>query len=410
MIKIEIPDLEIKKLKYINLIKPLVENKTKSLIITMNHLSGEAINLNEGDFNQYKHITRKIINFLGKDPIKKSEFTKQKYTKTIFNSLNNRRLIRELDLLNLNKVSTFLRELISNNCNLIEELLVCDGKNLKCKNDELINKYGLDNEKCIFILKLIFDYNSSEIGKSIKGFFRTNNFVSFCPYCNLVEVMHIETDEGNTASAHQLDHFFDKARYPLLACSFFNLIPSHDTCNSKINKGTIAFTDKYHLNPYINGFDKNMMFQPTLIGDHVDKIDIDIKAQKGSAIRKQIFGSSEKVFEDDHGDNKHKEGNVNVFKLYSKYRDRNKEAEKILNKIRIADNGKRAIKSFLSKMNLANSTINYKIWYENNINTPFERKKFNDKAYSKFNRDIHDFYYAQDKKRRNDYIREVIDN
>lgn len=52
-----------------------------------------------------------------------------------------------------------------------------------------------------------------------------------CPYCG----MEFIQPSGKTKK--QIDHFFPKNRYPFLALSYFNLIPSCDTCNESPNKG-----------------------------------------------------------------------------------------------------------------------------------------------------------------------------
>ena len=63
--------------------------------------------------------------------------------------------------------------------------------------------------------------------------------VTVCPYCNrnFINV----TEDANTS---QLDHFFPKNIYPLLALCFYNLIPSCYGCNNK--KGI----NEFHISPY----------------------------------------------------------------------------------------------------------------------------------------------------------------
>lgn len=51
--------------------------------------------------------------------------------------------------------------------------------------------------------------------------------LSVCPYCNRNFI-----NNGKTTSA-QFDHFFPKDEYPLLAVSFYNLIPCCYSCNLK---------------------------------------------------------------------------------------------------------------------------------------------------------------------------------
>ena len=52
-----------------------------------------------------------------------------------------------------------------------------------------------------------------------------------CPYCGLTII------EPSNRTKHQIDHFFPKGKYPFLALSYYNLIPSCDKCNESPNKG-----------------------------------------------------------------------------------------------------------------------------------------------------------------------------
>ena len=56
--------------------------------------------------------------------------------------------------------------------------------------------------------------------------------VAVCPYCNKNFVYNIKKSQaGEWISTCELDHFFPKNKYPLLAVSFYNLIPSCHFCN-----------------------------------------------------------------------------------------------------------------------------------------------------------------------------------
>ncbi len=52
-----------------------------------------------------------------------------------------------------------------------------------------------------------------------------------CPYCGLTII------KPSNKTKHQIDHFFPKGKYPFLALSYYNLIPSCDKCNESPNKG-----------------------------------------------------------------------------------------------------------------------------------------------------------------------------
>lgn len=81
--------------------------------------------------------------------------------------------------------------------------------------------------------------------------------VNVCPYCNRNYTFTIKTDK--VSARPQFDHFYDKATYPILALSFYNLIPSCATCNATM-KGTKPFSLATHAHPYVEGFSKKARF------------------------------------------------------------------------------------------------------------------------------------------------------
>lgn len=71
-----------------------------------------------------------------------------------------------------------------------------------------------------------------------------------CPYCNrnYTFTLHKDENKAKFSTRPELDHFHDKSTYPLLALSFFNLVPSCHECNhGKLKKST-------GVNPYFKGF------------------------------------------------------------------------------------------------------------------------------------------------------------
>lgn len=51
--------------------------------------------------------------------------------------------------------------------------------------------------------------------------------ISVCPYCNRDYI----NNRGNLVSGAQLDHFYNRATYPFLSISLYNLVPSCGNCN-----------------------------------------------------------------------------------------------------------------------------------------------------------------------------------
>jgi hypothetical protein len=70
-----------------------------------------------------------------------------------------------------------------------------------------------------------------------------------CPYCNRHYTYSI-ADDGQKKGRPDFDHFLPKSKYPLLALSFFNLVPSCKNCNGPSVKGQSPISYKTHLNPY----------------------------------------------------------------------------------------------------------------------------------------------------------------
>ena len=77
--------------------------------------------------------------------------------------------------------------------------------------------------------------------------------VNVCPYCNLNSTYTVITKNGEKIVRPEFDHFYNKDSYPILALSFYNLIPSCHSCNSSL-KGKEKFSIKSHLHPYLESF------------------------------------------------------------------------------------------------------------------------------------------------------------
>ena len=108
--------------------------------------------------------------------------------------------------------------------------------------------------------------------------------VTVCPYCNrnFINV----TEEANTS---QLDHFFPKNEYPLLALCFYNLIPSCYGCNNKKS------TSKFYISPYdesITDIDELLKFSLNIKSadfiNNSESIDIRIKDDISEEELKQL--------------------------------------------------------------------------------------------------------------------------
>ena len=135
---------------------------------------------------------------------------------------------------------------------------------LKPFSEILFNNYVNDINKIInydwFCNKENTDYNAYNLA--------TNLNRNTCTYCNRVYTSTIINKNGRKIMRPTLDHWFPKSDFPLLALSFYNLIPACTNCNSSV-KGTSNFNLKEHIHPYIdktqtNDFSFNYKFYKKL--------------------------------------------------------------------------------------------------------------------------------------------------
>lgn len=89
-------------------------------------------------------------------------------------------------------------------------------------------------------------WTSYELTKSLN--------INVCPYCNKNWINTVFTDDHKKITNPQLDHYFSKSDYPVLRLSFYNLVPSCETCNARIKKAQeLDYSTNTH--PFETGFD-----------------------------------------------------------------------------------------------------------------------------------------------------------
>jgi len=97
--------------------------------------------------------------------------------------------------------------------------------------------------------------------------------IKVCPYCNREYIFKFEdSKKGTSRTIATFDHYYSKSKYPFLAISFYNLIPSCHICNSKF-KHTKDFTIEEYLHPYIDDFNTKAKFHTYLKNSTHSKID-----------------------------------------------------------------------------------------------------------------------------------------
>jgi hypothetical protein len=104
-----------------------------------------------------------------------------------------------------------------------------------------------------------------------------------CPYCNLA-YGHTLVVNGDGKIRPELDHFFDKASYPLFAISLNNFVPSCHFCNSSL-KLSGDFFSNVHLNPLVDkeSIEIGLDVDPLLARSNIslfDKANIKLKYDK----------------------------------------------------------------------------------------------------------------------------------
>ncbi len=387
MIKIQIKDVVILKASYLTLIKPLVLNDLELLKLALEHLQDYTTIIND-DIVSVKTITKNIVNIIRTPKLPSRLFNKPVYVVGVRDYLIGATNVQSVDRSGILKLINLLLDQVNGK---LDSLLIGNPEKLKNISDNLINDYSLVNKEELDILKLAFNY-SGEIGKTVRHFFYNENLTTFCPYCNQGIALHSENIQtGKTADQFNLDHFFDKDSNPLLALSLFNLVPCDTTCNMT-NKYTTPFSDKFHLNPYISGFKRDMVFKPVydVITGEINEIELKITVDRDSARHLQLIGDKDKL------DEQPEHGNLNVFEIYTKYNrdDVLIQSSRILRNMRRTAINKDSLKSLLGEIGMVDSYENFKNWYEENIYTQFHEKEFDKQARSKLNRDMLDFVYA----------------
>lgn len=400
MIKIQIDNVQLCKQAYINEISGLVAFRVSILHQCLSHLNGSVSNINNGDLRSVKAIVQNIFTII------EANVNLTTGRDGYFNAISGYRAgPNNLGRINIVGLIQFCGNMLANNNLLLSRLLVCEAVDLKSTNDDILDNDGINTDIDISILKLAFDYKkyNEDISSRIKHYFRQNNFAKFCPYCNIKSAYHHVNNFGEVVDSYELDHFYDKARYPLLSYSLFNLVPSDHTCNVT-NKGRTEFNDEHHLNPHLSGYSDEIKFIPIGLTPKydVDRIELEISAAQGSILYRKVNGNNIPTLE--HGNL----GNLNVFKIRSKYLNEKHRARNILKILKKNDSYLKHTRKYLQQLTGLNLKECYKEWYEEEFNVSFDPLNFNDKAFSKFSRDIHDHYYSINGSIMNRYIIELI--
>lgn len=109
---------------------------------------------------------------------------------------------------------------------------------------------------------VVFNYSWFRANEKIRNDWFKSLGIKVCPYCNR-NFLSI-AKQNKKAGAEEvlyfdIDHFFPKEKYPWLALSFYNLIPSCTICNQRI-KGKEELLIKKTIHPFEDDMDKILKF------------------------------------------------------------------------------------------------------------------------------------------------------
>ncbi len=108
------------------------------------------------------------------------------------------------------------------------------------------------SEESLNILSEIFETLYNGFTKVIANEVLEKLKIRTCPYCNrnytFIVKSSCSTREKTFTTRPEFDHFYNKSQHPLLALSFYNLVPSCSICNHG------KATENIGVNPYFEGF------------------------------------------------------------------------------------------------------------------------------------------------------------
>lgn len=190
-------------------------------------------------------------------------------------------------------------DLITEHCENVE-YLICSNVEIEKSIVKVENKMNVNfrllivskPERLRFYIEKFKDIDFADFKSNLKklyNIFRNKYGVKFikglginvCPYCNREYIFRLEDTKKQEARVlATFDHFYDKARYPFLALSFYNLIPSCSICNSKF-KTAVDFHKLEHLHPYEDDFNSLAKFHLKITKPNfyhsTDGIDVKLK-------------------------------------------------------------------------------------------------------------------------------------
>lgn len=252
-------------------------------------------------------------------------------------------------------------------------IILADEETLKKEKDAFVGRTDKVSEKAKTTYQKLMKelYNAFTQHSDENGVTRSHRVfndlkISTCPYCNMQYTFTLDCENGKTAP--ELDHFYDKSDYPVLAVSFYNLVPSCHVCNHiKGIKKTVT------INPFFAGFESRFVF----VDDH-DSGKVLTKAE----VMKQGGGRVLLRMPDGQESAKDK-GNIKTFALNELYAMQVKYIGEIVEKVPMyGDLYSDLATTFQTKSKTAQEVYDF-VWGKHLVEAEYE-----DRPLSKLTRDL----------------------
>jgi hypothetical protein len=162
-----------------------------------------------------------------------------------------------------------------NRLNNLEDIIIGKPNNLLTKSNDFFNYLAITQQDLTdyfdttkedrpadfpILHRVILDINSIFSYSDFSGA-ATNTYGAYmlatdlnrrtCTYCNRTYTNVLSTHTGKKVMRPQFDHWYPQSLFPVLAISFYNLIPSCYICNSTAKKDVVLSTAT-HIHPYID--------------------------------------------------------------------------------------------------------------------------------------------------------------
>lgn len=194
----------------------------------------------------------------------------------------------------------------------VRKLLLAD----RTRMYELINELGSyncenqnDRRLSDKLLSDIFRYDNFSERKVVYDILRKLG-ITVCPYCNRLYIMTLRSGKVRP----QLDHFFPKSKYPYLALSLYNLIPSCNICN--MAKSDMDTKTTPVLYPYEEEFGEKIVFTVNI--DKEDKGEF-VKYLRGVSDKFEVSIKNEEEILKYQVDNQN--SRLHITDLYNEHKD-----------------------------------------------------------------------------------------